>query len=70
MYFLIAGYSEGNVMNKEKFGRVNGIFLSLFGLITIGYGFVAHIIHIGIYIVCMLGAVMAQIILSYRVDKS
>ena len=69
-YGLIAGYTESSVKNKEKFGKLNGIFLIIVGLITILFGLLAEVLNVGVYLACIFIFAITQIILSNRVDKS
>ena len=69
-YDLIAGYTKGSVKNKEKYGKLNGIFLIIVGLITILFGLFAEVVNVGVYLACIFISAITQIILSNRVDKS
>ncbi|MGG0219814.1 DUF3784 domain-containing protein [Bacillus mycoides] len=52
-YRFIAGYSPEKVKDHDKFGRVNGIFVIIAGVLAIAYAFFIDIVPSFVFIIVL-----------------
>jgi Domain of unknown function (DUF3784) len=70
-YKFIAGYVEGSVKNEDQFGRVNGIFVILMGIVTIIFSFFMDLLSVWVFIGILVVIVLSQIVINGKMaDKS
>ncbi|HGE5782743.1 TPA: DUF3784 domain-containing protein [Bacillus pseudomycoides] len=65
-YRFIAGYSPEKVKDHDKFGKVNGIFVIIAGVLSIAYAFFIDIVPSFVFIIVLAVHSIVMIIVNQK----
>ncbi|MGY2610617.1 DUF3784 domain-containing protein [Bacillus pretiosus] len=65
-YRFIAGYSPEKVKDHDKFGKVNGIFVIITGVLLIAYAFLIDIVPSLVFIIVLSIHTMVVVIVNQK----
>lgn len=61
---FIAGYVEGKIKDEDRYGKINGLFLISFGIVTIVFSVFIGLLNVWVFIVLISIIAMGQIVIN------
>ncbi|MGD6802513.1 DUF3784 domain-containing protein [Rossellomorea aquimaris] len=66
---FIAGYVEGEIKDKKTYGKLNGMFLIIIGIVTILFSFYIGRLNVWVFIALLIVIVIGQVVINVRMNK-